>query len=302
MILLCRKAEFCTKAGLSRYIDFCQNTLFPECYPGVTELEPISQYFSSAKNSYPDPSADERDPFRYVEELGIKEASAPMQDTIYSLPIATCYLGKYPEPMKSIRKVLEQLSEDELHALRHVRVLIKRNRIPCFYNSIIEICASFVNIPCEKLHVSVAIVEECLKMMMDIHPDWDSPKSQSQTQSQVPSSSSSVSLIPETQSQRSSQLLPPKKKMKGGYLKRGKKSKGKSDDEEDRESEGEDDDDEKGDEIKPNFVGSEFPWLFYNSRLASKFCDLYCAYCLSKCQGRNNTFNNDNQLNPNNYE
>lgn len=239
-----------------------------------------------------------------------------MQDTIYSLPIAGSYLEKYPEPMKSIRKVLEQLSGDESSALRHARVLIKRNRIPCFYNSIIEICASFVNVPCEKLHISVAIVEECLKMMMDIHPDWDSPKtkskskskSKSQTQSQtqssqlssVSSSSSSISLVPETPSQRSalssrsssssssSQLLPPKKKMKKEDVKKGKNKVKEEEENDDDENEDVEDEKEREDDgIKPNFVGSEFSWLFYNSRLASKFCDLYCAYCLNKCKGNN---------------
>lgn len=262
-------AEFGSKAGLARYIEFCQDSLFTEAYPGVIELEPISRYFRVAKDSYPDPSSDERDPFRYVEELGIKEAAEPMQETIYNLPIATYHIRKSLGPVKSIRKVLARLSNDELYATKMIPVLIKRSRIPSFYNSVIEICASFVNTPCEKLHIAVSIIEECLKTMMDIHPEWESLSS---------STPSSSSLVPETP--------PPRKKVKKEKVK-----KGDDEDYEEKKEEEEEEDNDYDDidirkmkcrDVKTNFTRNEFPWLFYNSRLASKFCDLYCAYCLNK--------------------
>ena len=279
---------------MARYIEFCQNTLFSECFPGTTWLEPISRIFSHAAETYKDPAAAERDPFRYVEELGIREAAGPMQETIYSLPIVAADPAASPSPVNSVRRLLAQLTRNEYYAIREAPILVERERVPCFYNSVVEVCASYANLACEKLHAAITIIERCLCVMMDLHPEWDPSAS----------SSSSVSLVPATQSQ-DSQSFPPKKKAKVS--------------DGDNENEEEDDDDDDGEEEEEEEASEEshkkyrkhhhhhyerskitrrdFSWLLYNSRIASKFCDIYCTYYLNKSLASTSptpTHNNNN--------
>jgi hypothetical protein len=147
--------ELCTEAGQSRFIAFCRDHLFADIPANRPQLVTMSSLVRGVRESFDDPAAIEPDPFILAERAAAEESARPMQESIFHAP-----LWRRGGSLARFSGILHRLcgfDDDQARFPAGCDIAVPR-----IYEAVMTICASFVDVPVQRLHMAVGAIELCL--------------------------------------------------------------------------------------------------------------------------------------------